>query len=126
MTRIILLMVLFVTSVLTVSAQGIRGTIKTTEGEILPFASIYVKEVGTGTSSNLEGYFELKLAPGDYQVTFQFMGYKTQVRNMTVGRQFQTLNISMETQVISLGTITVTGKQEDPSYTIMRKAYHIQ
>ena len=41
----------------TAVAQGIKGTIKTNEGETLPFASIYVKEVGTGTSSNLKGYY---------------------------------------------------------------------
>ena len=55
----------------TAAAQGIKGTIKTNEGETLPFASIYVKEGGTGTSSNLEGYYELRLNPGTYQVVYQ-------------------------------------------------------
>lgn len=113
-----------------VSAQGIKGTIKTDNGEILPFASIYVKELGSGTSTNLEGFYELKLKAGEYEITYQFMGYKTQVRNVSVGNQVQTINISMETQVISLATVTVLGKQEDPSFTIMRKAiakakYHL-
>jgi len=130
MTKTTFLLLLFLISTSFISAQGIKGTVKTTSGEILPFASIYVKEIGTGTSSNLEGYFELKLTPGNYELTFQFMGYETQVRKVTVGNEFQTIDISMKTQVITLETVTVVGKQEDPSYTIMRKAiakakYHL-
>ncbi len=114
----------------TVMAQGIRGTIKTTDGETLPFASIYVKEVGTGTSSNLEGYYELRLQPGTYEVVYQYMGYATEIRVIKVGTGFEEANIELAQQVIQLATVTVTGKQEDPSYTIMRKAiaksnYHL-
>jgi len=114
----------------TVMAQGIRGTIKNNEGDLLPFASIYVKEQGSGTSSNLDGFYELRLSPGSYELTFQFLGYEAIVRRVQVGSQFTTLNIEMKPQVINLATVTVTGKAEDPSYTIMRKAiakanYHL-
>ncbi|MCE7994520.1 MAG: carboxypeptidase-like regulatory domain-containing protein [Roseivirga sp.] len=110
--------------------QGIRGTIKTDEGETLPFASIYVKRVGTGTSSNLDGFYELRLPAGTYEVVFQYMGYATKVSTVTIGSNFETINVSMSPQVINLTTVTVTGKSEDPSYTIMRKAiakakYHL-
>ena len=120
----------FLFSIPLVLGQGIRGTIKTNEGESLPFASIYVKEIGTGTSSNLDGYYELRLSPGDYEVTFQFMGYASQVNKVTVESGFVTLDVELSPQVITLATVTVTGKQEDPSYTIMRKAiakapYHL-
>lgn len=119
---------LFVAS--TALGQGIRGTIKTDEGETLPFASIYVKRVGTGTSSNLDGFYELRLPAGSYEVVFQYMGYATQVSNVTITDKFETINVSMSPQVINLTTVTVTGKSEDPSYTIMRKAiakakYHL-
>lgn len=119
---------LFITS--TALGQGIRGTIKTDDGETLPFASIYVKRVGTGTSSNLDGFYELRLASGTYEIVFQYMGYATQVSTVKIGSGFETINVSMSPQVINLTTVTVTGKSEDPSYTIMRKAiakakYHL-
>ncbi len=122
MNRKLTLLLLFFLIGSSVMAQGIRGTIKSDDGEILPFASIYVKEIGTGTSSNLDGFYELRLRPGNYELTFQFLGYETQVKQVRVTNQWQTLDISMTTQVVSLGTVVVTGKQEDPSYTIMRKA----
>ncbi|HEY9116455.1 MAG TPA: DUF5686 and carboxypeptidase regulatory-like domain-containing protein, partial [Roseivirga sp.] len=95
-----------------------------------PFASIYVKQGGTGTSSNIEGNFELPLPSGTYDVTFQFMGYASQQRQIQVAGGFSTLNIVMQPQVYDLPTVIVTGKSEDPSYTIMRKAiakakYHL-
>lgn len=125
-----LAILLFTVSVSSVMAQGIRGKVKNDEGEVLPFASIYVKEIGTGTSSNLDGYYELRLKPGDYHITYQFLGYEAVVRNVRVGNRFETIDLVMKPQVINLATVTVTGKAEDPSYTIMRKAiakanYHL-
>ncbi len=110
--------------------QGIKGTIKDNEGSPMPFASIYVKEIGTGTSSNLEGNYELPLKPGKYQVTYQFMGFASQIKQVEIGNSYTTLNITLVPQVIELPTVEVTGKAEDPSYTIMRKAiakakYHL-
>ncbi|MCE7992907.1 MAG: carboxypeptidase-like regulatory domain-containing protein [Roseivirga sp.] len=130
MRQLLIATLLILIGAISVCAQGIRGTIKSDGGEILPFASIYVKETGSGTSSNLDGFYELRLNPGQYEITFQFMGYETRVVNVEVNSQFTSLNIEMKTQVIALGTVIVTGKQEDPSYTIMRKAitkakYHL-
>jgi hypothetical protein len=130
MQKLILTTIISLLVASTALGQGIRGTIKTAEGETLPFASIYVKRVGTGTSSNLDGYYELKLPSGTYEVVFQYMGYATQVKTVVIGTGFETIDIAMSTQVINLTTVTVTGKAEDPSYTIMRKAiakakYHL-
>ncbi|NVK86399.1 MAG: carboxypeptidase-like regulatory domain-containing protein, partial [Cytophagia bacterium] len=111
-------------------AQGIKGNIKDNEGNPLPFASIYVKQAGTGTSSNFEGNYELPLAAGTYDVSFQFMGFASEQRKIQVGSGFTTINIVLKPQVYDLPTVVVSGKAEDPSYTIMRKAiakakYHL-
>ncbi len=111
-------------------AGGIRGTIKADDGNILPYASIYVKQLGTGTVSNTEGFYELTLPAGTYDVVFQYLGYETQERTITVTESFQTIDVTMKTQVVVLQNVTISGK-EDPAYTIMRKAiakakYHTQ
>jgi hypothetical protein len=103
--------------------QGIKGHITDNEGEPLPFASIYVKEAGTGTSSNEDGYYELPLPPGMYQITYQYLGYAAESRQVRVGASgFTELNIRLLPQSILLNTVTVTDGAEDPAYTIMRKA----
>lgn len=111
-------------------AQGIRGLITDENGEPMPYASIYIKEKGTGTSSNSNGYYELRLPPGSYEITFQFVGYATQVRKVQIANEFITLNLSLKPQSETLLEAKVTGSVEDPAYTIMRKAiakapYHL-
>ena len=110
--------------------QGIKGKILDENGKPLPFASIYIKEKGTGTSSNLEGKFEMPISAGSYSISFQFMGYESIQKRVQVAKDYVELEIQLKTQVYQLPTFVVDGKAEDPSYTIMRKAiakakYHV-
>ncbi|MCU0358056.1 MAG: DUF5686 and carboxypeptidase regulatory-like domain-containing protein [Cyclobacteriaceae bacterium] len=111
-------------------AGGIRGTVKGDDGTNLSFASIYVKQLGTGTVCNTEGYYELSMTPGTYDLIYQHLGYETQEKRVTVGNDYLTIDIVLRTQVVVLQNVTISGK-EDPAYTIMRKAiakakYHTQ
>jgi hypothetical protein len=101
---------------------GFRGTIKADDGSPLPYATIYVKQTGTGNASDLQGNYEVALPPGTYDVLFQYLGYETQSRQLTVGNSFQAVNITLKTQVVMLQNVTVRAGKEDPAYTIMRKA----
>ncbi|MFT6972063.1 MAG: hypothetical protein ACJAXX_002641 [Roseivirga sp.] len=126
----LLLVISFFSIIFQINAQGIKGTIKDENGEALPFASIFVKEVGSGTSSNLNGFYEYRLKPGAYQVTYQFLGYASQMKKVKVGSGFETVNIQLQAQIVNLPTFVLEANAEDPSYTIMRKAiakaeYHL-
>ncbi|MCA0932921.1 TonB-dependent receptor [Lutimonas saemankumensis] len=45
--------------------------------DVLPFANVIVKENGTGTTTDFEGAYSIKLEPGVYTVVFSFIGYET-------------------------------------------------
>jgi hypothetical protein len=112
-------------------AGGIRGTIKGDDGTPLSFATIYVKQLGTGAATDLNGKYEIILTPGSYDVIFQYLGFESQARTVQTGSDFQTIDITLKTQVVVLQNITVRAGKEDPAYTIMRKAiakakYHVQ
>ena len=112
-------------------AQSIHGTIKSDDGSALPFATIFVKQMGTGTTTNAQGYFDILCNPGEYDLVFQFLGYETQERKVTVGQQGIELDIVLKNQAIVLKSAIVNSNNEDPAYTIMRKAiakakYHTQ
>jgi hypothetical protein len=116
---------------LLVDAGGIKGKITGDDGAALAFATIYVKQLGTGAASDTEGRFEVSLSPGTYDVIFQYLGYESQSRMVTVGNEFSEINVTLKTQVVVLQNVTVKAGKEDPAYTIMRKAiakakYHIQ
>ncbi len=112
-------------------AQGVRGTVKSDDGKPLAFATIYVKQVGTGTTTNVEGYFEILLPQGDYDMVFQFLGHETQERKVKIEAEASSLVIVLKTQAIILRSAVINSNNEDPAYTIMRKAiakakYHTQ
>ncbi|PMD98861.1 hypothetical protein BWI97_03360 [Siphonobacter sp. BAB-5405] len=103
-------------------AQGIRGTITSKSGEILPYASIQVKGTSTGTMSNGEGKYEIALKPGAYELQFQYLNHQTETRKVEVSADWQNLNVALQEIAIKLAEVRIGKSKEDPAYTIMRKA----
>ena len=104
------------------SQTGIKGSIKTQKGEALPFAAISVKGSAIGTISNAEGNYQLDLKPGYYEIVFQYLGYKSGIKPITIENRMETYNLTMEEQALNLGEARIGAKDENPAYTIMRKA----
>jgi hypothetical protein len=114
-----------------VFAGGIRGHVKADDGNPLAFATIYVKQTGTGSATDTNGKYEIALAPGKYDVYYQYLGYETAVRMVDVGEAFQEINIILKAQVVQLQSVTIRASKEDPAYSVMRRAiakakYHTQ
>lgn len=128
------LLFLFMLSLISVStafAGGVNGYVRDDEGNALEFASIFVQETGSGTITNVEGYFELNLDPGDYTLVFQYLGYESKVEKISIGDRMRELNVTLNQQPLELKTVDVVEGTEDPAYTVMRKAiakasYHRQ
>ena len=56
----------------------ISGHIKDAEtGEDLIGATVYVKELKTGTTSNVYGFYALSLVPGNYTIQYSYIGFDT-------------------------------------------------
>ncbi len=103
-------------------ARGIRGLITDANNDPLPFATIYVEELGTGTTSNAQGRFSYRMPSGTYNITFQFIGYETVVKRIKVDSDFVEINVQLNNQTYELKTVEVTSDGRDPAYIIMRKA----
>ncbi|WP_439555951.1 DUF5686 and carboxypeptidase regulatory-like domain-containing protein [Dyadobacter sp.] len=129
-----LFLIIFATSLaiaqISSPASGIKGIIKNKNGEPLPFAGILVKGTNVSTISNEEGRYQLDLKPGYYEVIFQYLGFKTGMKPVTIESGMQTFDVTMEEQALNLGEVRIGSKGEDPAYTIMRRAiaksrYHL-
>ncbi|MBT1701347.1 carboxypeptidase-like regulatory domain-containing protein [Fulvivirgaceae bacterium PWU4] len=118
----ILVLFLLIPGLLQAQQGGIKGTIKADDGSALSFATIFVKQLGSGTTANEEGQYEIQLAPGRYELVFQHLGRKTEVRVVDVKESFTELNITLVSQDIVLQSVEVNADDEDPAYSIMRKA----
>lgn len=120
--RFLLLSFLIIISSFSAFSQGIRGRITNEQGEAVPFANIYIPELSTGTTSNIDGIYELKLPEGKWKVLFQYLGYHTQNIEVAIGNTFQEINVRLMNQDYRIPEIKVMASGEDPAYYIMRRA----
>lgn len=124
------LIILLVGSVIVPSAvaqsdkptSGLKGTIKSTKGEVLPFAGIWVKGTNIGTISNEEGRYQLDLKPGYYEIIFQYLGFQNGMKAFTIENRMETFDPILKEQALELGEVRIGSRDEDPAYTIMRRA----
>jgi len=129
--KILLPLIYFLAWSASLFAGGLRGVIKADDGTPLAYASIFVKQTGTGSATDMEGRYEVVLAPGRYDVLFQYLGYESVSRVVDIGDDFMEINLTLKTHVIMLQNVVIKAGKEDPAYTIMRKAiakakYHTQ
>lgn len=121
MKEVLFLFFLFITTAL--NAQKVTGTVHDAEGNILPFASIMVKNTSLGTTANKEGYFELPLTAGDYTIICRYVGYTLVEKNISVINSATTiLNFTLPFQKLTLKEVVIHKNGEDPAFQIIRNA----
>lgn len=120
MRTIITLLALFMVSL--AGAGTVHGYILDEQGTPLPFASVYVQGTTTGTATNPEGYFELPLPAGEYDLVFQYIGYRQQHKIIRVGKDPVFLEVKMQAEQVSLEEVVISADAEDPAYRIIRNA----
>ncbi len=115
------LVLIYVFSFLQSNSQNIKGMVTDDRGIELPFATVQVTGTGLGAVTNADGYYSLRLDPGSYRIRFQFVGYKTKDTTLNLVNSDKTINISLKPEAVTLPTAVITGDNEDPAYTIMRR-----
>ena len=89
-------------SIIEGNAQGIRGKVTSKSGEVLPFASIYVRNLGDGVPTNQNGEYEFRLKKGVYDVLAQYLGFASEVKTVVVLEDWVELNFELDEQVYAL------------------------
>lgn len=119
--RIILLLVFALSS--TVLQAQIRISGKVTDaatGEALPFVSIYIKNSTLGTSSDLNGAFNIRLSTAPDSLTASFVGYTSKTLPVAKGVAAQELIFKLEPSSHALQEIVIR-PGENPAFKIMRE-----
>lgn len=94
-------------SVITMTAYAqttVTGTVTEKSGQTMPGVSVTEKGTGSGTTTDVDGKYSLKVKPGAV-LTFSFIGYKTV--ELTVASE-TTLNVVLEVNETSLNEVVVT------------------
>jgi hypothetical protein len=104
------------------NAQKINGTVFSTSGDLLPYASITVKNTSIGASANNKAKFSFSIPVGTYIIICQHIGYTRQEKTVTINKADEDLTFVLSPQKLELKEVVVKTGDEDPAYAIMRNA----
>ena len=100
----------------------VKGKITDVNKEPLSFVSVYLDNSVTGTTSNDNGEYVLDIKKtGKHIIVFQFLGYKTLKKEVTINSFPFELNVKLEEQNVKLDAISISTK-ENPANGIIRNA----
>ncbi|WP_339664391.1 TonB-dependent receptor [Maribacter arcticus] len=117
MFRIFILVVSILTFSSTYSQEVTLSGSVTSENSPAPFVNIYLKNTELGTSSNENGWYELKnIPPGKYTLIASTIGYIPFSQSIVVKKeQEQFINIDLKPSIESLDEMVVTGTMKPVS-----------
>lgn len=76
--------------------------------ELLIGVSIYTQDKAVGTVSNNFGYYSLQLPEGKHKLLFNYVGYKTEIKTVTISAN-TTLNVSLSSLDNKINEVVVKG-----------------
>ena len=81
----------------------------------MPYATVLFVETGVGTVTDAGGYFRFKKLPaGEYTLKVQIMGYTTQVKKVTVSKDFVVdMHFVMEEESIMTDEVVVSANRNE-------------
>jgi hypothetical protein len=108
------------------AARGgvVRGRVADAAGAGLAFANVAVRTTTTSTATNEQGSYQLRLPAGQYELVFQYVGYKPRIESVRVagGDTALTLNVTLEPESYKLREVVVRASDRDPAYAIVQQA----
>lgn len=98
----------------------IQGRVTDSKNKPLSFVSVYLDGTVTGTTTNDSGTYILPIkSEGKYTVIFQFLGYKTQKKQVNVTSFPFELNVKLANEEVVLDEVVVSS-EENPANQIIR------
>ena len=84
MKKITTFLFLFVSILTNAQTFTLNGKVVDENNESLPGATIFIKEINKGTSTDFDGKFRVKFPKGNYTIQISFIGYKTVSKEISV------------------------------------------
>lgn len=119
--RITLLILFLLIGRLVSYSHNLKGLVTGKDGIPIPYATVFVKELSLGTTTNDDGKFELDLKPGVYNLTFRSLGYIAKNETISIARQVVEFMVVLDEQIMQITQIEVKSGGEDPAYSIIRR-----
>ncbi|MFR9503852.1 MAG: TonB-dependent receptor [Rikenellaceae bacterium] len=109
---VLLSIVLLLTTVSLAQAATLKGKVIDSETkEPLLGATLFILETNQGTTTDLDGEFELKVNNGSYNIEISYISYVTQILPIEVNNKTPELLIELTTDSQSISEVTVTTRK---------------
>ncbi|MDR1130679.1 MAG: DUF5686 and carboxypeptidase regulatory-like domain-containing protein, partial [Prevotellaceae bacterium] len=105
-----------------VQAQTLKGKITDNEGNPVPGAVVFIREISQGIAAYSNGEFQINLKEGKYTCEFSSLGYEKKSITLVIDKPLQSISVSLKEQVYELEGLVISARREDPAYAVMRKA----
>ena len=103
-----LLLLVLLTAPDVLAQRLVRGTVIGSDtGETLPGVNVGVKGTTIGTTSDIDGNYEVTLPADRSTLVFSFIGYRTQEQDVPPGAE--RLDVELQTDILNLDEVVVTG-----------------
>ncbi len=96
----------------------LSGQIKdASNGEDMPFANVVVTNLsGVGVTSNEYGFYSISLAAGEYDISFQLIGYESVVKHVSLTQNVR-LDVEMGASTQQLAEVVISDQKENVNVT---------
>ncbi len=113
-----------ITSSISLFGQGIKGTVKDAiSGQGIPGASVVIEGRSSGTATDVNGNYTLKIAVGSYKLKVTSVGYQSSTASVSViGTDFTTQAITLSESTSTLQEIAVIGSRSATARTNIQTA----
>jgi len=122
--KFLLLTVFLTVSGFSVFAQGVKGVVKdaiTNQG--IPGTSVVVEGRSTGTATDNNGNYTLRLPEGSYKIKISSVGYEAMTVSATAsGTEFTVLDVNLKESTSTLQEIAVIGSRSATARTNIQTA----
>lgn len=111
--RYLIILLLFPLSLFAQNKVTVSGYIKdASNGEALIGATVYVKSITSGTTTNVYGFYSLTLPAGAYNLDFSYIGYTAQSKSLTLTENLR-LDVELQEEGAQLEEVVVSAEKEE-------------
>ncbi len=94
---------------------SISGYIKDVEtGETLIGATVYIKELQTGTAANVYGFYSLTVPEGSYTLVYTFIGFDEVTKQIELTEDIK-INLEMQESSSTLDEVVISSEGDRPN-----------
>jgi Ca-activated chloride channel family protein len=106
MKKLIIVLTIWLAAAGMLSAKEVSGTVKDEFGNVLPGVTVSVENSNRGTITDVNGFYQIPILPGDKVLVFSFVGMETE--KVKIGQSAK-IDVVLKTSDLELEEVVVAG-----------------